>query len=79
MELNDVKKMAGEMAEKVTETLKKDPDLLKKFKADPVATLKSMSGIDLPDESLQALAAAVKAKLAAGDVGDIASKLGKLF
>lgn len=71
----DVKEMINEVAEKI----KKDPALLKKFKDEPVAAIESVVGIDLPDDKMQPLVAGIKAKLAAGDVSDIASKLGKLF
>lgn len=68
----DVKKLVDELVEKI----KKDPALLKKFKEDPVAALEGMTGIDLPDDSVKAVASAVQAKIAAGDVKDV---LGKLF
>jgi len=68
----DIKKTVDEMVEKI----KKDPALLKKFSSDPVGTLESMTGIDLPDDQLKPVADAIKAKLAVGKASDV---LGKLF
>lgn len=65
--------------EQVVARLKKDPALLSRFQAEPIKTLETLTGIDLPDEQLQPLVTAVKAKLAAGDVAELAGKLGGLF
>lgn len=79
MDLSSLKNMAGDLANKVAEKIKNDPALLKKFKDDPVATLKGMADIDLPDEGLKALATAVEAKLGTGKAGSAADIIGKLF
>jgi len=71
----DIKAKVDEIAAK----LKKDPALLKQFESDPVKALEKISGIDLPDEQLKPLAAAVKAKLASGDAAELLGKLGNLF
>ena len=65
--------------EQVVAQLKKDPALLSRFQAEPIKTLETLTGIDLPDEQLQPLVTAVKAKLAAGDVAELAGKLGGVF
>lgn len=76
MELNfDIK----EKVEEIVEKLKKDPALLKKFQGDPIKTLESLTGIDLPDEQLKPVVAAVKAKMAAGDLGDLLGAVKGLF
>ena len=76
MELNfDIKAKVEEIVEK----LKKDPALLKRFQGDPIKTLENLTGIDLPDEQLQPVVAAVKAKLAAGDLGDVLGAVKELF
>ena len=71
----DVKAKIEELAQK----LKDDPKLAEKFKSDPVKTVEGLLGIDLPDEKLQPLVAGVKAKLVAGDIGDVLGGLKKLF
>jgi hypothetical protein len=68
----DLKKSVSEIVSR----LESDPALLAKFKKEPVRTLESLTGLDLPDDQLEAAAAAVKARLAGGDIAD---KLGSLF
>lgn len=76
MEMNfDIKAKVEELVEK----LRKDPARLKSFQADPVKTVEGLLGVDLPDEKLQPLVAGIKAKLAAGDLGDVLGGLKKLF
>ena len=76
MELNfDIKAKAEEIVEK----LKKDPALLKRFQDDPIKTLETLTGIDLPGEQLKPVVAAVKAKLATADLGDVLGAVKGLF
>ena len=76
MELNfDIKAKAEEIVEK----LKRDPALLKRFQDDPIKTLETLTGIDLPDEQLKPVVAAVKAKLATADLGDVLGAVKGLF
>ncbi|MCI9510185.1 MAG: hypothetical protein HFF10_10680 [Angelakisella sp.] len=76
MELNfDIKAKAEEIVEK----LKKDPALLKRFQDAPIKTLETLTGIDLPDEQLKPVVAAVKAKLATADLGDVLGAVKGLF
>lgn len=65
--------------EEVVEKLQHNPQLLAKFKADPVKALEGILGVDLPDDQLKPLVAGVKAKLGADDVSDALGKLGKLL
>jgi len=75
----DIQKIVSEVLEKLTS----NEDLLKSFNTDPVKTLESVFGIDLPDDQINAVIAAIKAKLNIDDVADIAGKvlggLGGLF
>ena len=66
-------------AEEVVEKIQADPSLLKSFQRDPIKTIERLLEIDLPDEQLQPLVTAVKAKLAATDIGDALEGLKKLF
>lgn len=76
MELNiDLKAKAEEAIQK----LQKDPALLKRFQSDPIQALESLFGVDLPDEQLKPLVAAIQTKLAASDLGDRLKDLKKLF
>lgn len=71
----DIKAKIEELAAR----LQKDPDLLKRFQKDPVKTLESLAGINLPGDQLQTLAAGIQAKLAASDLGEALGGLKKLF
>jgi uncharacterized protein YpuA (DUF1002 family) len=66
---------AGDLAKKIGS----DKKLLESFTKDPVKTLESKLGIDLPDEQIKKLADAVKAKLNLDKAGDVISGIGKLF
>lgn len=43
--------------------LQGDKNLLNNFTADPVKTLESLIGVDLPDEQINAVVTGIKAKL----------------
>lgn len=66
---------AGDLAKKIGE----DSKLLESFTKDPVKTLESKLGIDLPDEQVKKLADAIKAKLNLDKASSIISGIGKLF
>lgn len=71
----DVKEKAEELVQK----LQRDPALLKNVQTDPIGTVEKLLGVDLPDEQLKPLAAGIKAKLAASDLGEKLDGLKKLF
>ena len=76
MDMNfDMKAKIEELVEKI----QKDPALLKRFQTDPIKTVESLLGVDLPDEKLQPLVTGIKAKLAASGLGDKLDGLKKLF
>ena len=64
---------------KVEEIVKKalsDKDFLENFKKDPVKAVEGVVGVDLPDDQINAIIDAVKAKIS---IDDIAGALGGLF
>ena len=63
----------------IVEKIKNDPQLLKNFEKEPVKVIESLIDVDLPDDQLEPVVAAVKAKLAAGSLGDKLGGLKKLF
>ena len=68
----DIKKKIEELVESITA----NKALLTKFKADPVATVKSLlDGMDLDKEMLEKLAAGVKAKIDLDKVDDLVDGL----
>lgn len=75
MNLEQLIDKAGDLAKKIGE----DSKLLESFTKDPVKTLESKLGIDLPDEQVKKLADAIKAKLNLDKASSIISGIGKLF
>ena len=73
LELNELLERAGEFAKKIGS----DKDLLANFKKDPVKTLESKLGIDLPDDQINKLIDAIKAKLTVDKAGELLGGLGK--
>ena len=71
----DIKKIV----EQVVEKIKGDSNLMEKFKKNPIQAIESVIGIDLPDDKVEAVIAAVKAKLNVDDVKDVLGNLGGLF
>lgn len=69
----DIKEKIAELVQKITG----NKDLLAKFKADPIGTVKGILGnIDLPNDQLSAIVDGVKAKINLDAAGDL---LGGLF
>ena len=65
--------------EKAVKKLMDNPALLKKFDKEPVKVLEEILGVDLPDDLVNQLVDAIKAKIAAENVGNALQGLGKLF
>ncbi len=63
----DIGKIARELLEKIT----KDEALQKEFLENPVGTLEKKLGVDLPDEKINAVIDAIKAKLNLGKIGSV--------
>lgn len=70
----DIKGKIDEIVEKI----QKDPNLAQSFSTNPVKTIESIIGMDLPDDMADGVVSTVKAKLGAGGIGD-AVKGFKLF
>ena len=75
----DLKFDVKEKIEEAVQKLQKDPALLKRFQSDPVKTVETLLGVDLPDDQLQPLVAGVKTRLAASDLVGKLEGLKKLF
>lgn len=65
--------------EEIVDKIKDDEELQKLFLKDPVTALEKVTGIDLPNDQLDAVIAGVKAKLTADNIGDALKGLGGLF
>lgn len=71
----DIKAKVEEIAEKI----QKDEELKNLFQKDPVAALEKITGLDLPDDKIDAVIDAVKAKIGIDSIGDALKGLGGLF
>ena len=71
----DIKKAVEDIVNK----LKKDDGLKEQILDEPVAALERITRIDLPDDQIDGVVAAGKAKLGADSVGDALKGLGGLF
>lgn len=65
--------------EEITGKLKSDKDLMSKFTANPIGTVESLIGIDLPDDQVKGIVDGIKAKINLDSAGDKLGGLGKLF
>ena len=71
----DIKAKIQEIVDKI----KADPQLLSKFEKDPITVVEQLLGVDLPNDQLQGVVDAVKAKINVVKIGDAVGGLGKLF
>lgn len=67
----DIQKIITE----VLEQLSNNKELRKAFETDPVKLLEKTFNIDLPDDQINAIIKAIKAKLDIDDVADVAGKV----
>ena len=75
----DIKEMLKDTVEDVVNKIKSDKTIADKFQKDPIGTVEKLLNVDLPNEHLEPLVDAVKAKLSLDDLGDMLGGLGKLF
>lgn len=59
-----------EQIEKVVDRVKNDDKLMEKFQNNPTEAVESILGVDLPDDAVNGVIEAVKAKLASSKIGD---------
>ncbi len=68
--------MIKDKIEEIVAKLKGDKNLLASFKAEPVKTVESLIGIDLPDDKVKTIVDGVKAKM---DIDNAKDAIGGLF
>ena len=71
----DIKEKVEELVEKI----KNDKNILAKFEKTPASVIEDLIGIDLPDDQINDLVNAIKAKLSLDKLGDALGGLGGLF
>lgn len=62
--------------EEIVDKIKNDKQIFAKFEKNPVAVVEELIGVDLPDDQINDLVDAVKAKLTVDKIGGV---LGGLF
>ena len=63
----DIKAKIDEIVEKV----KNDKKIGEKFQKDPISTIEELIGIDLPNDQIEQIVDAVKAKIDLDKIGDM--------
>lgn len=75
----DVKVIIKEKIDELVEKIKSDKEIAAKFQKDPIATVESLLGIDLPDDQIKTIVDGIKAKLNLDKLGGALGNLGGLF
>ncbi len=68
-----------EKVEEIVEKIKNDKDIAAKFQADPISTIEGLIGVDLPNDQVEKIINAVKAKIDLDKIGGMFGGLGGLF
>ncbi len=71
----DFKEKIEEIVEKVT----KDEALVSSFKEDPIKTVEKVAGVDLPDDVVDKIVDAIKAKVSVDKAANLFGSIKKLF
>ena len=75
----DILEQLKDKVEEIVKKITSDKQIAAKFKADPVSTVEDLLGIDLPNDQVEKIVEAVKAKVTLDKVDDLLGGLGKLF
>ena len=71
-----------QIKEKIEEIVKKllaDKNLMAKFEKNPASVIEEYIGVDLPDDQVNQVVEAIKAKIKLEQVGNVLGGLGSLF
>lgn len=72
----DIKELIKDKVDGIVDKIKSDKTLMTRFKTEPVKVVEELIGVDLPDDQIEKLADAVKAKI---DLDKIGGMPGGLF
>lgn len=75
----DIMEMLKDKIDEIVEKIKADKDIAAKFQKDPIALVEELLGVDLPNDQLQTVVDAIKAKVDLDKVSDLLGGLGGLF
>ncbi len=76
--MNIKEQLSGKINE-IVDKVKNDKNIAAKFQADPISTVEGLIGIDLPNDQIQGVVDAVKAKINLDKAGDALGGLKGLF
>ena len=71
--------LVKEKINEIVEKIKNDKEIAAKFQNDPITTLEGLIGIDLPNDQVEMIIEAVKAKIDLDKLGGMLGGLGGLF
>ena len=72
----DIMEMLKDKIEEIVEKIKTDKEIAAKFQKDPITVVEQLLGVDLPNEQLESVVDAIKAKI---DLDKLGGMLGGLF
>lgn len=75
----DIKAELKEKAEGIVEKIKNDKDIAAKFQKDPISTVESLLGVDLPNDQVQGVVDFIKTKINLDKIGGALGGLKGLF
>ncbi len=75
----NIKAELKEKMDEIIDKIKSDKNIAAKFQKDPIGTVEGLIGIDLPNDQLEGLVDAIKAKINLDKVGDALGGLKGMF
>ena len=75
----NIKEQLKDKIDQIVDKIKNDKDIAAKFQKDPISTVEGLIGVDLPNDQLENIVDAIKAKVSLDKVGDTLGGLKGLF
>ena len=73
----DIMAQLKDKIDDIVEKVKSDKNVADKFQKDPIATVEGLIGIDLPNDQIENVVEAVKAKINVDKLGGLGGLFGK--
>ena len=75
----DIMEMLKDKVDEIVDKIKNDKEIAAKFQKDPISVVEKLLDVDLPNEQLEQVVDAIKAKIDLDKIGDLLGGLGGLF
>lgn len=75
----DIMEMLKDKVDEIVDKIKNDKEIAAKFQKDPISVVEKLLGVDLPNEQLEQVVDAIKAKIDLDKIGSLLGGLGGLF